>query len=135
EAVFVATPSHLHREVALAAIQAGRHVYCEAPLASTIDEAKVIAKAGQGSKQVFQVGLQARANPQHDHVHRFIVTGVLGSKVAEARGQWHKKESWRRPHPNPERERALNWRLRKETSAGLVGEVGIHQVDVADWFL
>src|SRR5688572_2566775 len=37
EAVIIATPSHLHKEVALAALQAGKHLYCEAPLATTID--------------------------------------------------------------------------------------------------
>ncbi|MDI6827439.1 MAG: Gfo/Idh/MocA family oxidoreductase, partial [Armatimonadota bacterium] len=39
EAVVVATPSHLHKEIAIAALQAGKHVYCESPLASTIDDA------------------------------------------------------------------------------------------------
>jgi predicted dehydrogenase len=135
QAVFIATPSHLHKEVALAAIQAGKHVYCEAPLASTIDEAREIAKAGMGSKQVFQVGQQARGNPQHWHVRKFVWGGVLGTPIAQARAQWHRRDSWRRAHGTPEREKALNWRLNKATSAGLMGEVGIHQVDVASMFL
>ncbi len=135
QAVFVATPSHLHREVAIAAVQAGKHVYCEAPLASTIDDARYIAQAGKFSKQVFQVGQQARANPQHNHVWTFMKIGALGGKVAQARAQWHQKKSWRQAASNPERERAVNWRLQKETSAGLMGEIGIHQVDVASWYL
>ena len=57
------------------------------------------------------------------------------NKVAQARAQWHRKDSWRRPAPTPERERAVNWRLFNESSAGLLGEVGIHQIDNVSWFL
>lgn len=77
EAVIVATPSHLHKEIALAAIAADKHIYCEAPLASAIDEAKAIAMAGQGSKKIFQVGLQGRTNPLYDHVSKFVKSGWM----------------------------------------------------------
>jgi Oxidoreductase family, NAD-binding Rossmann fold len=63
QAVFIATPSHRHREPALAAVQAGKHVYCEAPLAVTVEEAHALAVAGKDAKSVFQVGLQQRSNP------------------------------------------------------------------------
>ena len=52
-----------------------------------------------------------------------------------ARAQWHTKQSWRRTSPNRERERALNWRLDEEVSLGLVGEIGLHQLDKAFWVL
>ena len=78
QAVVIATPTHLHKEIALAAIQAGKHVYLEAPMAHTIDDAKSIAKAAQGSSKVFQVGLQFRENPQHRHVFKFFRTGACG---------------------------------------------------------
>ena len=134
EAVVVATPSHQHRQIALAAVDAGKHVYCEAPLAVDVVEARDIALAGRGSKQVFQVGQQARSNRLYQHVEDFVRCGALG-KTAQVYGQWYKKESWRRMAPTPERENELNWRLSSETSAGLVGEVGIHQIDLANWYL
>lgn len=134
DAVFIATPSHLHREPALAAVQAGKHVYCEAPLAITIDDARAIAAAGKGAKTVFQVGLQQRANPLYQHVVKFVRTGVLGN-VAQGRAQWRRKQSWRRAARDPEVERKLNWRLYKESSAGLLGEVAVHQFDAVSWFL
>jgi predicted dehydrogenase len=134
QAVIVATPTHQHKDIVLAAIQAGKHVYCEAPMAHTVEDAKAIAQAGKASKQVFQVGLQYRGNEQHHHVHKFIHSAALG-QVAGGRAQWHKKTSWRRPAPTPEREREINWRLVKATSPGLIGEVGIHSLDVAYWFL
>ncbi|MGV3756114.1 MAG: Gfo/Idh/MocA family protein, partial [Verrucomicrobiota bacterium] len=40
-----------------------------------------------------------------------------------------------RTSPSPEREKELNWRLRQDTSPGLVGEIGIHSIDVASWFM
>jgi predicted dehydrogenase len=135
QAVFVATPSHQHREITLAALQAGKHVYCEAPLATTIEDARAIAKAAKAaSRQVFQVGLLYRSDPQRHFLLPFIRAGALGTTVM-ARAQWHKKQSWRGTSPNPAREQEMNWRLSNETSVGLIGEYGIHQVDSAAWFI
>ena len=134
EAVVVATPSHLHKDVALAAIQAGKHVYCEAPLAANLDDAKAIALAGKGSAKVFQVGLQGRSNLLNKHVNGFVKTGVLAN-VAQVHALYNKKDSWRRMAPTPEREKEINWRLSKATSPGLVGEAGIHHLDLTNWYL
>jgi len=135
QAVFIATPTHQHREIVLAALQAGKHVYCEAPLAHTIEDARVIAKAAREARsQVFQAGLQDRSDPQRYFLIDFIRSGAYGKPI-KARAQWHKKQSWRSTSPNPDRERDLNWRLSKDTSLGLAGELGIHQIDTASWFL
>jgi predicted dehydrogenase len=134
-AVWVATPSHLHKDIVLAALQAGKAVYCEAPLASNISDARAIAQAAlRAPKQVFQAGLQRRLNPLEQHVGGFFRTGVL-SKIAQGRSTWNKKTSWRRAASTPERQTQLDWRLSSKTSGGLLGEVGIHQIDVASWFL
>lgn len=133
EAVLVATPTYLHKDIVLACVAAGKHVYCEAPLASDLAEAKAIAQAGKGSSKVFQTGLTLRSNPIHKHVLQFMKTGVPGT-IALSRAQWHKKQSWRRMAPTAEREAQLNWRLHRATSSGLLGEVGIQQVDVMNWY-
>lgn len=134
EAVVVATPSHLHKDLVLAALQAGKHVYCEAPLAATVEDARAIAAAAQSAKLVFQGGLQGRSNALHRHVARFVKSGVLGTPVM-ATAHWARKDSWRRAAPTPEREAALNWRLSLATSPGLVGEVGLHQIDLVSEFV
>jgi Predicted dehydrogenases and related proteins len=136
KAVWVATPSHQHKQIVLDALAAGKHVYCEAPLASSVEDAKAIAQAAKAAapKVIFHSGLQFRTNPQHHHVRRFIRTGAL-DKIAQGKAQWHKKTSWRRAAPTDERQAELNWRLRKETSGGLIGEIGIHQIDVSSWYL
>ncbi len=135
KAVIIATPSHQHKDLAIAALQAGKHVYCEAPMAMSIEDSKAIAKAAKAAVgQVFQVGLQNRSEPQRNFLLKFVRSGALG-KFVMARAQWHKKQSWRQTSPNAEREKAINWRLSKETSLGLIGEIGMHQIDVMNWYL
>jgi predicted dehydrogenase len=135
KAVIIATPTHLHRDITLAALKAGKHVYCEAPLATTMEDARAIAVAAKEAKQqVFQSGLQMRSEPQRHFLLPFVRSGAIGQPVM-ARAQWHKKTSWRFTSPNPEREKELNWRLNKATSIGLVGEIGSHQIDQTTWLL
>jgi predicted dehydrogenase len=134
DAIVIATPTPDHRAIALAALQAGKHVYCEAPIAASIEDARAIAAAAAGVKGVvFQAGLQGRSNPLYRHVLEFVKSGVLGD-VALVNAQWGRKDSWRRAGPTPERERAVNWRLDK-ASPGLMGEIGIHQLDLMSLYL
>jgi len=135
QAVIVATPTHLHRDIVINALDAGKNVYCEAPTASSIDDAKAIARAARdASNLIFQVGQIYRSNPQHRSVFQFMRSGAIG-KPAMARGQWHSKGSWRRASPNAERVRELNWRLDPAVSTGLIGESALLQMDVAYWVL
>ncbi len=135
QAVIIATPTFTHKEIALAALKAGKHVYCEAPIAGSIEDAKEIALAARAvPRLVFQSGLQIRSDAERIFLLPFIRSGALG-KMVMARAQWHKKTSWRSTSPNPDREKAINWRLDKATSLGLIGEIGIHQIDQAAWFM
>ncbi|MEY4387394.1 MAG: hypothetical protein RLY20_2677 [Verrucomicrobiota bacterium] len=131
QAVILATPTHKHRDVAIAALKAGKHVYCEVPLAHSIEDAKAIALAAKAApRQIFQSGLQLRSDAQTALLLPFFRTGKLGNWIM-GRAQWNKKMSWRAASPKPEREKELNWRLDKTTSHGLLGEIGIHQLDRA----
>jgi predicted dehydrogenase len=134
-AVLIATPTHAHRQIVEEALSAGKHVYCEAPLASTVEDARAIATAARdATNQVFQCGLLFRSHPQYRSVFGFIRSGAIG-RASMVRSQWHKKVSWRRVSATPEREAELNWRLDPELSIGLAGEVAIHQIDAANWLL
>lgn len=134
-AILIATPTHQHRDIALAALAAGKHVYCEVPLAHTAEDARAIADAARAADgQVFQCGLSYRTEPQYRGVFAFVRSGAMG-QATSARAQWNDKQSWRRASATPARERELNWRLDPALSPGLMGEHGIHHLDLAAWIL
>jgi predicted dehydrogenase len=135
QAVIVSTPTHQHKEIVVAALKAGKHVYCEAPLANTIEDARTIARAARdATKSYFQAGLNLRSDPQRKFLLPFVRIGATGRNV-KTRAQWHKKMIWRRKAPTDAREHELNWNLRKESSTGLIGELGSQQIDTMHWFL
>jgi predicted dehydrogenase len=135
DAVVVATPTHLHRDIVIDALQAGKHVYSEMPLAGSIDDAKAIARAAQGAfKQFFQAGLVERASPQRHFIQGFFRAGALARHVF-VRAQSHAKNSWRKTDSNAARAKELNWRLDAATSTGLMGEACINLLDSVPWYL
>ncbi|MEW6355153.1 MAG: Gfo/Idh/MocA family oxidoreductase [Planctomycetota bacterium] len=134
EAVLVATPLAAHAAICLDALQAGKHVFCESMLAYSIEDCKKVAQAAKASKQVFQVGHQRRCSPLYKHALKFVKTGILG-ELKQVRAQWHMNQSWRRPVREQEMEKAFNWRLYRESSRGLMGEFGSHQLDLVHWYM
>lgn len=133
-AVIVATPTHLHRQVVLDAIEAGKHVYCEAPIAHTVEDAKVLATAALGARTVVAAGFQGRANPVYQRAAGFVGSDTLRDPVSLV-AQANRKTSWRFPASEPGTDRAVNWRLDPDLSLGLAGEIGAQQFDVATWLM
>jgi predicted dehydrogenase len=134
DAVLIAAPTHLHKDLVLAALEAKKHVYVEAPLAHSPEDALAIAAAGKRALNVLQVGQVGRLDPIYLLANKFYKTGSIGDTVA-MRAQWRKKTSWRTPAGSPEEQRLLDWKLDPAVSLGLIGEVGLHQLDVFHWFL
>lgn len=133
QAVFIATPTHLHRALVEECLAAGKHVYCEAPIAHTIEDAKGIVRAARSSSKVFMPGLEGRSNPVYQLARTFFQSEAVRDLVS-MRAHDHKKISWRTPASDPADERALNWRLNDDLSIGVPGELGTHQVDVFHWY-
>jgi predicted dehydrogenase len=127
QAVIVATPTHLHRGIVEDALAAGKHVYCEAPLAHTIEDARAIAAAAAAASTAFQTGFQGRSNPVYQRAHPLSRTELRDHVSLYA--QYHRKTSWRFGTAP-----ADNWRLDPALTTGLPGEVGAQQFDVATWF-
>jgi predicted dehydrogenase len=134
EAVFVATPTHLHRQVVEAVLGAGKHVYCEAPMASSLEDLQALAAASRTAKVIFQIGHQVRSNPVYQLARSFVRAGNIRDVIL-ARARSHQKASWRVAVQDPAEDRNLNWRLYADTSTGLPGEMGSHQFDMMSWFL
>ncbi|MCL4220588.1 MAG: Gfo/Idh/MocA family oxidoreductase [Phycisphaerales bacterium] len=133
DAVFIATPTHTHRQVAEACIAGGQNVYCEAPLESTLEAAAALARAARSGGRVFQVGLDARSNPVYQLARSFFLSDAVRDLV-NVQAQYHRKNSWRVPANDAAREKLLNWRLDHEVSLGLAGEEGTHQFDTIAYF-
>ncbi|MEZ6243249.1 MAG: Gfo/Idh/MocA family oxidoreductase [Phycisphaerales bacterium] len=134
DAIIVATPTHTHREVATRAIEGGRHVYCEGPIAHTMDDAVAIARAARATDKVVAAGLQGRSNPVYDLARTFARSDSVRHVVA-MRAQHNEKTSWVSPASDQTRYGELNWRLDPERSTGLAGEWGTQQFDVFHWYL
>ena len=72
EAVFITTPNTKHTTIAQAAIDAGKHVFCEKPVSTSIDEARAVLDAASKSKSVFQVGHNRRFAPVYTTLKQML---------------------------------------------------------------
>lgn len=134
DAVVIATPLHVHARQALDAFDAGLHVWCEKAMARTIADCSTMVKRAQDSRKVLQIGHQRMFNPTYLNALGRVKAGEIGT-VTQIRASWHRNTSWRRPVPADSTDRRLNWRLYRESSAGLMTELATHQLQIASWFL
>ncbi|HEY0406747.1 MAG TPA: Gfo/Idh/MocA family oxidoreductase [Pyrinomonadaceae bacterium] len=75
DAVYITTPNTKHTELAIAAASAGKHVFCEKPMATTLREAQAVLKAAENSRAVFQVGHNRRFAPVYVLLRRLLAEG------------------------------------------------------------
>src|ERR1700739_388732 len=78
DAVVIATPVDLHKEMAVAALEVGKHVYSEKPMALTPADCRIVTHAAASAKGIYQAGFQLRHDPQRAASMRFIQQGGLG---------------------------------------------------------
>lgn len=134
DAVIIATPFSMHDEMAIAALEAGKHVYCEKTMAKGIPEIQSIISKAEGSQLIFQTGHQYHSSPLYQRAKEIIQKGYLGD-ITAFECQWNRNGDWRRPVPDPKWERLINWRMYREYSGGLVAELMSHQIDFINWTL
>ncbi len=144
EAVLVATPLWLHEPLTVAALQAGKHVFCEKTMAHSVEQCRNMISASQRARRNLQIGHQRVANPLYHEAYNLIHNGVIGD-VYHVRALWHRNTDWRRRVPetldvNPvahgydSLEHLKNWRLYKKYSQGLMAELASHQLQIVNWF-
>lgn len=125
DAVLVALPCDQHAAAYLSAIEAGKHLYAEKPLAPTIAECDaVIAGAARHPEIVVHVGYQRRSNPRYREVIELIQRGEFGS-LRTARGQWISSNGPMNGHEG--------WLGRRERSGDWMVEQAVHVWDVLHW--
>ena len=134
EAVFITVPLFLHYPVMKAALEAGKHVFCEKSLVFLPEEVHGLRALSETyPNQIIQVGLQRRYSLLYQRAKEMVDAGVIGD-VTHIQAQWHRNTNWRRK-AKPDFEDQFNWRLYRKYSGGLCAELMSHQVDVADWIL
>lgn len=132
DAVIISTPLYLHYEMIKAALDAGKHIYCEKTMTFTIEEAKKLQPLLEKSDTVFQVGYQHRYNPVYQKVKE-IIDGDEFGPLTHVECYWNRNGNWRKPVPDPKFERIINWRMYREYSGGLMAELSSHQINIVNW--
>jgi predicted dehydrogenase len=128
EAISITAPNALHREVALSAAAAGRHVWIEKPVGRLPQETADIAAAIEDAQVMSVVGFNYRHAPAVQHARNLVTSGALGP-VDHFRSQWVAAYA---ANPNG----ALTWRFRREDAGlGILGDLGSHAVDLAQYLL
>lgn len=125
DVVDIVTPSHTHRELALAALQAGRTVLLEKPMATTLADCQAIAAAAATSRGQLAVGHELRLSSQWGEIKRIIDRGIIGQP------QYVLVELSRKPY----RLGAGGWRYDRQRVGSWVLEEPIHFFDLARWYL
>ncbi|MEU9859657.1 Gfo/Idh/MocA family oxidoreductase [Streptomyces sp. NPDC047971] len=127
--VDVCTPGDSHAEIAVAALEAGKHVLCEKPLANSVAEAEAMvaaATAAAARGQVAMVGFNYRRVPAIAYARRLIAEGRLGA-LRHVRVTY--LQDWLVDPGFP-----LTWRLEREhAGSGALGDLGAHAVDLAQY--
>jgi len=134
--VVIATPDHWHGRIAVDALQAGKHVYCERPMTHTVHEALEVVQAWRQSGRVMQVGVQRTSDGRFRAAHELIRAGGIG-KVVQAQteyfrnsagGQWRSTGLSRDMTP-----RRIDWEMFLGTRFGLAPAMPFDRAKFAQW--
>ncbi|HVQ95761.1 MAG TPA: Gfo/Idh/MocA family oxidoreductase [Mycobacteriales bacterium] len=125
----ICTPGSSHAEIAIAALEAGKHVLCEKPLANTVSEARAMARAAAVAAQRgvrSTVGFNYRRVPAATLARQLVAAGRLGV-IRHVRAQY--LQDWIVDPEFP-----LVWRLRgEEAGSGALGDIGAHIIDLTQF--
>jgi len=127
--VDIVTPGESHAEIAIAALEAGKHVLCEKPLANTVPEAEAMAEAAERARARgirSMVGFTYRRVPAVTLLRDMIAEGAVGT-VQQVRAAY--RQDWLVDPGMP-----LAWRLQKEhAGSGALGDIGAHIIDMTQF--
>ncbi len=125
EMVDICVPTFLHKEFAMAAIKAGKHVFLEKPMARSIAEVEEIAAAAKASGKNFNVGMCVRAWPEYYDARTRFQAGEFG-KLRSA--------GFRRYSPSVDGNSWENWFMNEQRAGGAILDLHMHDVDQIRFF-
>ena len=132
-AVAVVLPNTVHKAGTVASLDAGKHVLCEKPLTITLAQTQAIIDAADRTGRIVQVGTQSRHAPGYQFLAEKLRAGLLG-EVLYGWAQTFRAD-WRKLYPDPEVDSKKNWRMKQSEGGSIVYEMGIHTIDVFNWFI
>jgi predicted dehydrogenase len=139
DAVIITTPEFLHAEQTIAALEAGKHVLCEKPIAATLGEADAMIAAAERTGLLLMIGHSRRFTARYQRVREVVASGDLGELILI-------RENERRPrahysamklpvdHWQPETNKTGSWKDSARFSGGVARGHAIHEVDLFRWF-
>lgn len=126
DVIDIVTPGASHAEIAIAALEAGKHVLCEKPLANSLEEAEAMAAAAEGAVGSAMVGFTYRRVPAAAFARDLVQSGAVG-EIRQVRAVY--LQDWLVDPEAP-----LTWRLQKDLAgSGALGDLGAHAVDLAQF--
>jgi predicted dehydrogenase len=125
-AVFIASPCDLHVEMSIAALRAGKHVYCEKPAGVTPESIAALLRVARSSNTVFMVGHQRRSDERLQKGVARIHEGILG-KAIMMKAQRHSGGDF--PQDGP----SADWIFDARRSGDVIVENAVHNLDVCNW--
>ena len=126
DAVFIITPDYLHEEMAVAALEAGKHVYLEKPLAITIDGCNRILRAAMRNQRKLYLGHNMRFMPVIQKMKQMIDEGKIGEVQC----------AWERHFINYGGDAYFHdWHSEQKYSTGLLLQKGAHDIDILHWLM
>ena len=126
QAVFVATPPYLHSEMAIAALKAGMHVYCEKPIGVNAEQVANLVKAAKASNKVFVAGQQMRSMKVLSEAVGKIRQGIIGDVIGVKAGRHGTADL---PHDSTSKD----WYFDVTKSGGYLIEMSVHNLDACNW--
>ena len=119
DAVIVASPGYLHEEMVVAAAEAGKHVFCEKPMAFTVAACDRMIRAAKENGVKLMIGQVLRYLPVFNRIKEIVDSGTLGRpfgiSIARIGGAWGGSRT--------------SWRLKKAQVGGVLYEVSVHELD------
>ena len=134
DAVYVATPNHLHRPVVEAAARAGKHVLCEKPMATTLDDARAMVEVCAQNGVVYATAFDQRFHAAHERLRELIEQGALGEiTLARVHYACWTPHNWR---PDSDDGTHDNWRVDPQRAGGgALIDLAPHGLDLTQMLL
>ena len=124
DAVSIVVANHLHREIAEALLASGKHVLCEKPLTSSVEDAEAMVKAAEASGRVAATGFSYRRSPAISAIRDQLSAGSLG-KLGHFNGRY-----WCDYSADPQA--PSSWRYTGPLGSGALADIGSHLIDTAE---